>query len=128
MQKKPTRRRKATSAIQKNSIYFIEPEGSLPCPHKHVTCPNPEPGQSRLRTHKLFLQNTFQNNSFVLPMSSGLCLYFRFSNENPLCTSPYPKSSTRLAHFILLHFIALITFSENHVTSPYAKSSRNYIR
>jgi hypothetical protein len=46
METSPSRESKQFAASQKNSLHFMEPEGSLPYSQVSATCPYPEPTPS----------------------------------------------------------------------------------
>jgi hypothetical protein len=71
----------------------MEPEGSLPRSQDPVTCPCPEPDQSRSHPSNRFLFKTHENIiRSCTPRSSKWSPSLRFPRQNPMCTSFVPHT------------------------------------
>ena len=98
------------SQLVKNSLHFMEPDGSLPCSQQHVTCSCPEADQSNLVPHSISAKIHFnivlsrtsrscQMACFLQISLPTLCIRFsspphlpRFPSISPplICSPPYP--------------------------------------
>ena len=72
----------------------MEPHGSLPYSQVPATCPYPEPDRSSPCTY-ILLPGQIHLNTFLpsTPGSPKWSLSLRFSHQNPVYTSPLPRTS-----------------------------------
>ena len=92
----------------------MEPKGSLLPLQVPAICPYPGPDQSSSCTPSQFLKIYFNIILPLKPGSSKGTLSFRFTNQNPVCTSSLSIRATCSVHLIRVDFIAWIIFGEGY--------------